>query len=163
MRLFYVRLIAAVLAAAYAAPAFAADSASLYRIEGFTTQDQHEKPYIFSPSVQTVLAACTMGAGQRRGSFLRKTAGQFRPSRSAILSANIYGMPGVGRKCALSKMCRYPHRILLADGEQFLARYPRAEKKLTVRRLDADSVITAINFVDPEKGLPSAFASTFAK
>jgi hypothetical protein len=60
-------------------------------------------------------------------------------------------MPGIGRMFALPKMKKYPHRILLADAEDFLRRYPSQEYRITALRLDAQGVITAIEFFDPKQ------------
>jgi hypothetical protein len=65
-------------------------------------------------------------------------------------------MPGIGRTFALPKMRKYPHRIILADEEHFLDRYPTEDGKLTLFRLDDAGKITEIKFIDPEK-LGAAF------
>jgi hypothetical protein len=138
-------------------------AAELYKIGDvfapFTTNDQHEKPYTFSPDVRLIVVSFTMGAGKDANRFFEKQPVSLFADHQAIFLSNIYGMPAVGRFFALPKMRKYPHRILLADAEHFLDRYPQQEDKLTVFRLDESARIIAIEFVDPEKGLPTVFAT----
>ncbi len=137
-------------------------AAELYKVGDvfapFTTNDQHEKPYTLSPDVRLIIVSFTMGAGKDANRFFEKQPLSLFADHQAVFLSNIYGMPAVGRFFALPKMRKYPHRILLADAENFLERYPQQEDKLTVFRLDASARITAIEFVDPEKGLPAVFA-----
>ncbi len=127
--------------------------------ESFTTQDQHEKSYTFEPGTRIVVVSFTMGVGKDANRFFEKQPATFLADQQAIFVSNNYGMPSVGRFFALPKMKKYPHRILLADAEHFLDRYPTQEDKLTVFRLAPDAKITAIEFVDPEKNLPAVFSS----
>ncbi len=125
----------------------------------FTTKDQHEKDYAFEPGfVRLVVVSFEMSAGKDANAFFAEKGAAFLDEQKAVFIANIYGMPAIGRFFALPKMKRYPHRILIADAETFLARYPYQPGKLTALRLDASSRITAIEFADPEKGLPGVFA-----
>ncbi|MFT3782702.1 MAG: hypothetical protein QM790_11865 [Nibricoccus sp.] len=126
--------------------------------ETFTVKDQHEKEYTFSPGVRTLLVSFSMGAGKKANRWLEAKGADFLPQKNAIFLSDIHGMPAVGRVFALPKMRKYPHRILLGDSDHLLDRYPKQEDKLTVFRLDDTAHITAIDFVDPEKGLDAVFA-----
>lgn len=126
-------------------------------LAAFTTKDQHGKEYTFAPGVKTVVIAFTMGVGKDTNRFLEKQPADFLETHGAIFIANIHGMPGIGRTFAMPKMRKYPHRILLADEEHFLDRYPKEDGKVTVLRLGAAGTITAIEFVDPEKNAAAAF------
>ncbi|MGC4074655.1 MAG: hypothetical protein QM760_19570 [Nibricoccus sp.] len=145
------------------AVASASQAAEPYKVgdafDPFTTQDQHEKSYTFEPGVRTVIVSFTMSAGKAANRFFEKQPSTFLADQQAIFVSNIYGMPSVGRFFALPKMKKYPHRILLADAEHFLDRYPKQEDKLTVFHLTPEAHITAIEFVDPEKNLPAIFSS----
>ncbi|MEO0055091.1 MAG: hypothetical protein RLZZ50_1038 [Verrucomicrobiota bacterium] len=148
---------------ATAPAARAADTAQTYKVgdtfASFTTKDQHEKDYTFEPgAVRVIVVSFEMSAGKDANAFFAEKGASFLGEHQAVFIANIYGMPSVGRFFALPKMKRYPHRILLADAETFLARYPARPGQLTVLRLDASARVTAIEFVDPEKGLPAVFA-----
>lgn len=125
----------------------------------FTTKDQHEKSYTFESGVRLVLVAFEMGAGKAANAYLEKQPAEFLGSHHAIFISNIHGMPGIGRMFALPKMKKYPHRILLADEENFLARYPAKEDQLTVFNLDEKGVITAIRHVNPKADMASIFAA----
>jgi hypothetical protein len=127
------------------------------RFDAFTIRDQHEVIYTLTPEVRTVIAAFTMPVAKTTNRYLEKQPANFLPSNHAVFVANIYGMPSVGRFFALPKMRNYPHRIFLADAEHFFDRYPQQDGKLTVFRLDSSALITSIDFVEPEKGLPSVF------
>ena len=112
----------------------------------------------FVPGVKSVVVSHTMSLGKSANTFFAAKGGAFLDEQKAVYIANIYGMPAIGRFFAMPKMKRYPHRILLADAEGFLARYPVRAEHLTVLRLDPAARITAIEFVEPTKGLPAVFA-----
>ena len=142
------------------ASAFAAEK---YKVgdpfASFTTKDQHEKSYTFEAGTRLVVVAFEMGAGKAANAFLEKQPAEFLGAHKAIFVSNIHGMPGIGRMFALPKMKKYPHRILLADAEDFLARYPAQEDQLTVFTLDDKGVITGIRHVNPKKDMASIFAA----
>lgn len=152
------------LSATFAAVLSAATAlaAELYKVgdalEPFTTKDQHEKDYTFAPGPRLVIVSFEMSEGKAANGFFAEKGAAFLDEQKTVFIANIHGMPAVGRLFAMPKMKRYPHRILLADAETFLERYPHEDKKLTVLRLDAAGVVTAIEFIDPEAGLPALFA-----
>lgn len=128
--------------------------------ESFTTKDQHEKDYTFAPGTRTVVVSFDMSDGKKANGWFAEKGADFLPQQNAIFIANVHGMPGIGRMFAFPKMRKYPHRILLADSENFLARYPAQKDKLTVIRLDEAGKITGISFADPEKGLDAVFSAT---
>ena len=119
--------------------------------EAFTTKDQHEKDYAYAGGARLVLVAFEMGSGKAMNAYLAKQPAEFLEQHYAIFISNIYGMPGIGRMFALPKMKKYPHRILLADAEDFLRRYPSQEDRITALRLDTQGVITAIESFDPKQ------------
>ena len=134
----------------------------LYRVGDvfapFTTKDQHEKSYTFERGVRVVIVSFEMGAGKAANAFFEKQPASFLDSHQAIFVSNIHGMPGIGRMFALPKMKKYPHRILLADAPDFLARYPAKDDQLTVFTLDERGAITAIRHVNPKKDMATIFA-----
>ena len=152
-------LAAALISIAASVTAFAAE---LYKVGDaftpFTTKDQHEKDYTFAAGPRLVIVSFEMSEGKAANGFFSGKGAAFLDEQKTVFIANIHGMPAVGRFFALPKMKRYPHRILLADAETFLERYPHEDKKLTVIRLDSAGTITGIKFIDPEKGLPAIFA-----
>lgn len=142
------------------ASVFAADAYKVGdTLVSFTVKDQHDQPYTFAPGPRIVLVSFVMGVGKDANGYFAKQPADFLAQHQTIFIANIHGMPGIGRFFALPKMKKYPHRILLGDDEHLLDRYPVQEGKLTVVRLDAAAKITAVEFVDAEKELPSVFAS----
>ncbi len=126
--------------------------------ESFTTKDQHEKDYVFATDTRLVIVSFDMGDGKKANGWFAEKGADFLPAKKAIFIANVYGMTGVGRVFAFPKMRKYPHRILLADAENFLARYPAEKDRLTVIRLDEAGKVSEISFVDPAKGLDGVFA-----
>ncbi len=128
------------------------------KLDAFTVKDQHEKAYSFTPGPKILLVSFEMGTGKKANKWFAEKGADFLPKQQAVFIADIHGMPGVGRVFALPKMKKYPHRILLGDDKNLLLRYPKQDDRLTVLRLDADATITAIDFVDPEKGLDTVFA-----
>lgn len=149
----------AFLALFVSATLFAADPYKVGdKLDAFTVKDQHEKEYTFAPGPKTFLVSFEMGSGKKANKWFAEKGADFLPQKQAVFLADIHGMPGVGRVFALPKMKKYPHRILLGDAKDLLTRYPKQDDKLTVLRLDADAKITAIEFVDPEKGLDAVFA-----
>ncbi|AOS44407.1 hypothetical protein Verru16b_01469 [Lacunisphaera limnophila] len=136
--------------------------AAPYRVgdtfEPFTTKDQHDRPYTYEGGARLIVVSFEMGVGKAANGFFEEQPADFLAKQQTVFIANIYGMPGIGRTFALPKMRRYPHRILLADAENFLARYPEQEDKLTVLSLDPAGRITAIRFLNPKKELAGIFA-----
>jgi len=128
------------------------------RFEPFSTKDQHDKTFTFKAGeTRLIVVSFDMTSGKKANTWLAKQPAAYLTSRQALLINNIYGMPGIGRMFALPKMKKYPHRILLADADGFLDRYPAVDNKLTVVRLDAAGLITAIDHFDPAKDLSAIF------
>lgn len=148
---------------AFVALSSAALAAELYKpgdlFASFTTKDQHEQSYLFTPGVRTVIVSFVMGTGKDANAYFEKQPASFLADHKAVFIANIHGMPGIGRMFALPKMKKYPHRILLADEEHFLDRFPSEKDRLTVFTLNPAGKIEAIRFVNPEKDMPSIFAA----
>lgn len=140
-----------------------AHAAELYKtgdtLEAFTVKDQHEREFAFKPGPRAVIVSFSMSVGKDANGYFAAQPAGFLDQQNTLFIANIYGMPGIGRFFALPKMKKYPHRILLGDDEHLLDRYPVQDGKLTVVRLDPAAKITAIEFVDAEKGLPAVFAA----
>ncbi|MBA4135922.1 MAG: hypothetical protein C0518_01245 [Opitutus sp.] len=123
----------------------------------FVTKDQHDQPFAYQGGARLVVVSFEMDTGKAANGFLEKQGADFLPRRNALFLSNIHGMPGIARTFAMPKMRKYPHRILLADAENFLARYPSQANHLTALSLDEKGVITAIRFV-PKKEAAAAFA-----
>lgn len=123
----------------------------------FSTVDQHDKPYAYEGGVRRIVVSFEMGTGKAANSYLEQQPAGFITQRHTLFLANIHGMPGIARKFALPKMRKYPHRILLADAEHFLDRYPQKDDHLTVLLLDDKGLVTAVFFVG-KKEAARAFA-----
>lgn len=72
-----------------------------------------------------------MDTGQAANGFLEEQGAGCLAKNQTLLIANIHGMPGIARTFALPKMRKYPHRVILADAEHFLDRYPNKDNHLT--------------------------------
>ncbi|MBX3737119.1 MAG: hypothetical protein KF715_10540 [Candidatus Didemnitutus sp.] len=149
-------LLAPVLTHAGAAPA---PYAVGEKLAAFSTRDQHDKPFNYEGGARLVIVSFVMGTGKAANAFFERQPADFLAQHHALFIANIHGMPGIARAFALPKMRKYPHRILLADAEDFLVRYPQQDDRLTVLTLDDSGAITAIRFVDPKKDLPALFVA----
>jgi hypothetical protein len=117
-------------------------------------KDQHEVDYSLEAGVRYILVSFDMPTGKAANKFLEKKGATYLPENQAVFLSNIYGMPWIGRKFALPKMMKYPHRILLADEpeEAMLAEFPQQDDRVTVFQIDAGRKITAISFWNPESG-----------
>ena len=129
------------------------------RFAAFSTKDQHDRAFTYEGGAKRVIVAFEMGSGKAANAFFEQQPADFLTRHETIFLSNIYGMPGIARAFAMPKMRKYPHRILIADGKDFLARYPTQEDQLTVLTLDAAGVITDIRFVEPKRGLPAVFGA----
>ncbi len=129
------------------------------RFAAFSTKDQHDRAFTYEGGAKRVIVAFEMGSGKAANAFFEQQPADFLTRHETTFLSNIYGMPGIARAFAMPKMRKYPHRILIADGKDFLARYPTQEDQLTVLTLDAAGVITDIRFVDPKRGLPAVFGA----
>ena len=67
------------------------------------------------------------------------------PSKGAVFMANIDGISSIGRFFAMSKMRKYPHRIMIADADGLLDNYPQQGDAVTVFELDQTGKIKAIS------------------
>lgn len=124
----------------------------------FTSKDQHEKDYSYTPgSVRLLVVSYEMGVGKDTNVWLAKQPADFLAQQKAVFLADIHPMPGVGRVFALPKMRKYPHRIILGDDEKLMERHPKKKGHLTVFSLDEKGTITGIRHVDPEKEPAKAF------
>lgn len=121
-------------------------------IPRFTVQDQHEKPFTLEPGPRYLLVSFDMSTGKAANGFLEKRSNEFLEENKALFLSNIHGMPWIGRKFALPKMRKYPHRILLADEEGMLDAYPVQDGKVTVLELDSNLEIVSVHFWDPRTG-----------
>lgn len=128
------------------------------KFEVFACKDQHEKEYSYAGGVRRIVVSFEMGSGKAANSFFEKKPAEFLDQEKTLFISNIHGMPGIGRMFALPKMKKYPHRILLADSENFLVRYPKKEDHLTVLTLDDAGKVTAVDFVNPKKAMAEIFA-----
>jgi hypothetical protein len=147
--------------------AVAAAAAEKYKVgdtfAAFSTKDQHDKPFTYEPGARLVIVSFEMGTGKAANTFFETKGAAFLGEQKAVFIANIYGMPGIARAFALPKMRKYPHRILLGDGADFLARYPEKEDFLTVLTLDPKGTITDIRHVNPKKEMATIFAAPAGK
>ncbi len=158
------RVFPAVLVLASALALRAADAPRPYVVgdafAGFSTRDQHDRPFTYAAGdTRLVIVSFVMGTGKAANAFFEKQPADFLAQHRALFLANIHGMPGIARTFVMPKMRKYPHRILLADAENFLARYPQQPDRLTVFALDDAGRITAIRFIDPKAELPALFAT----
>ncbi|MBL9203157.1 MAG: hypothetical protein JNL39_21790 [Opitutaceae bacterium] len=148
-----------ILALAFAATLAAAEPYKAGdKFEGFACKDQHEKDYSYVGGARRIVVAFEMGSGKAANAYFEKQPAAFLDQEKTLFISNIHGMPGIGRMFALPKMKKYPHRILLADSENFLVRYPRKEDHLTVLTLDDAGKVTAVDFVNPKKAMAEIFA-----
>jgi len=116
----------------------------------FAARDQHGVDYRFETGTQAVLIAFDMASAKLANEVLAGEDAEFLPDHRAVYISNIYGMPAIGRYFAFSKMRKYPHRIVLADGEHLLDAFPRNEGHVTVIRLDDRGVVQTIRFWNPQ-------------
>jgi hypothetical protein len=111
--------------------------------------DQHGEAYVFEPGTNAVLIAFEMGAARAANRLLAEQSPEYLDDHQAVYVANIYGMPGIGRRFALPKMRKYPHRIVLADEENLLTPFPHRKGLITVLELDDAAVIRSVSFWNP--------------
>lgn len=142
-------------------------SAEVYKVgdtfEPFATKDAKGADYAYTPgSLRTLIVSYSMSNGKAVNGHLATQATDFLDSHQAAFLADIHGMPAVGRFFAMPKMARYPHRILLGDADDLLARHPQVADRITVFTFDAKGAITTIRHLDPEKELGQLFPAPAA-
>lgn len=155
------RPLVALLVFAAALPLRAVDAPTPYAvgdmIAAFTLRDQHDQAFTYTGGARLVIVSFSMGTAKAANAFFQRQPADFLVEQRALFLANIHGMPRFVRSFALPKMRKYPHRILLVEAEDFLARYPQQPDRLTVLTLDESGKITAIRDIDPQTELPSLF------
>ena len=124
-------------------------------VPSFKAKDQHGHEYELSSGVQRMFVSFDMSTGKEANAYFARKGAGLLPNAQAIYVSNIYGMPSIGRVFALPKMRKYPHRIILADSENLLARYPQQKDRITVLSLDANLRITGVAFWNPKEDVPA--------
>lgn len=118
-------------------------------VESFTTKDQHDQEFVFRPAeTRYLLVTHDMDTGKKANAALNALGKDYLGSKKAVYMANIHGMPGVGRMFAMPKMKKYSHRIILADDEALIARFPTQEGKVTVLTL-AGGKVKSVSYWTP--------------
>jgi len=117
----------------------------------FTASDQHGEAYAFEPGTRLVLIAFEMGAAKAGNKALAARPETYLAEHRAVYIANIHGMPGIGRRFAIPKMRKYPHRIILADEKDLLTPFPHQKDRVTVLELSCDGVITTVSYWNPRE------------
>lgn len=143
-----------------ATTAFAADK---YRVgdplASLTFKDQHARSYTSDASLRLVVVAFAMNPAKAANTFFAQQPAAFLDEHHAIFVMDVHNMPGFVRRFVVPKLRQQPHRILLADSADPLARFPEAPDQVTVLRLDEQGRIAAIRSVEPAKGLAEVFRS----
>lgn len=118
-------------------------------VESFSTKDQHEQEFVFKPAeTRYLLVTHDMDTGKKANAALDALGKDYLGSKKAVYMANIHGMPGVGRMFAMPKMRKYSHRIILADDEALIARFPAQDGKVTVLTL-AGGKVKSVSYWTP--------------
>jgi hypothetical protein len=151
MNLLSLKKSVAILAIALLGASFsiAAPYAAGQKVEPFQASDQFEKNFAFDPnSTRHLLISHDMDTGKKANTALAALGKDYLPSKKAVYLANIHGMPAIGRKFALPKMKKYPHRIILGDDQALMDRFPKQAGKVTVITLSGGRV-TSIAYWSP--------------
>ena len=125
-------------------------------IPAFEVVDQHEAAFTLGEGVHYLLVSFDMPTGKAANRFLAEKGAAYLPDHDAVYLSNIHGMPWIGRKFALPKMRKYPHRILLADEPEadMLAEFPQKDGQVTVFELAPGRTVQSVSFWDPQSGEP---------
>lgn len=130
-------------------PASAAPYTDGQRVESFQAKDQFENAFTFKPSdTRYLLVSHDMETGKKANAVLSPLGKDYLGSKKAVYMANIFGMPGIGRMFAMPKMKKYDHKIILADDEALIAKFPEQKGKVTVLTL-SDGKVTSIAYWAP--------------
>jgi len=106
------------------------------RIEPFTIRDQHDVEHQIDESLQLIVFARDMDAGDIAKEALADADAAALASRHAVYIADISAMPAlVARLFALPKMRKRPYPVLLDRDGELTAAFPEREGELTVMRL----------------------------
>jgi hypothetical protein len=129
--------------------AFAAPYEKGQSVAPFQAKDQFETAFTFKPAeTKFLLVSHDMETGKKANAVLSPLGKDFLSSKKAVYMANIFGMPGIGRMFAMPKMKKYNHKIILADDQALIARFPVQAGKVTVLSL-SDGRVTSIVYWAP--------------
>jgi hypothetical protein len=129
--------------------AFAAPYAKGSKVEPFTAKDQHEQAFTLQPATtRFLLVTHDMETGKKANAVLNGLGKDYLTNKKAVYVANIHGMPGVGRMFAMPKMKKYVHRIILADDEALIAKFPEEKNKVTLLTI-AGGKVTSVRYWSP--------------
>ena len=118
-------------------------------VPSFSAQDQFGKEFNFQPGLRFLILGFDMGAGKAANLRLSNLGAGWLDKQGAAYVLDIHTMPAIARVFAFPKMRKYPHRIILAESESFLAPFPRQVDRLTVLVLTPQGKIQEIRFWNP--------------
>ena len=119
-------------------------------VPALKAKDQHGTEFELKKGVQKMFVSFDMSTGKEANAYFAGKGADLLKDGRAVYVSNIHGMPAIGRVFALPKMRKYPHRIILADSENLLARYPQQKDRITILALDSELKITQIAFWNPK-------------
>jgi hypothetical protein len=129
--------------------AFAAPYEKGQSVASFQAKDQFENAFTFKPAeTKFLLVSHDMETGKKANAVLSPLGKDYLASKKAVYMANVFGMPGIGRMFAMPKMKKYNHKIILADDEALIAKFPEQKGKVTVLTL-SDGKVTSIAYWTP--------------
>ena len=121
------------------------------QLPSIEAKDQFGKPFNSNQQdLSYLLVSFDMSTGKQANRALAKKSASFLEDNKAAFIANIHGMPWIGKKFALPKMRKYPHRIILADEAGLLDEIPQRSGQVTVLNLNPEGVIEKIHFWEPK-------------
>lgn len=129
-------------------------------LPSFKAKDQHGQEFELRPGVRRLFVSFDMSTGKDANAYFASKGAHLLKDGHAVFVSNIHGMPAVGRLFALPKMRKYPHRIILADSENLLSRYPRQKDRITVLSLDSELKIAAVTYWNPKEEIPAELAKS---
>lgn len=120
-------------------------------IPSFKAKDQHGTEFELTKGVHKMFVSFDMSTGKEANAYFAGKGAELLKGGRAVYVSNIHGMPAIGRVFALPKMRKYPHRIILADAQDLLARYPQQKDRITILTLDPELKIAQITFWNPKE------------
>ena len=116
-----------------------------------SAKDQHGTNFTLTTNVQYLLVVTEKSAAKSANQKLVEQGAGYLEKHRAMYLMDIHTMPTVGRWFAFPKLKKYPHRIILVDSADALAKFPTQPGCVTVVKLTPVGRVERIRYWNPTK------------
>jgi hypothetical protein len=130
----------------------------------YTLEDQFGQTNTLSSETRFVIVASEKDISGKVNDWLKTKEPDYLAGLKTEYVSDIEPMPGIITSLfALPKMKRYPFKLLLATEKSFAATYPKQKGRIALFTLDANHVLTDLQFVETAAEIEAALTAGTTK